>query len=130
MSISMVPAQKRPWRSQRPSLKRMAGRCVLDWGQRCGGQRAVGLRPQREQAAFHAGDPFAGRIRRGAMQAIISGAVQLRVAFARMPAVQRARRDVDPVQRLLRGMPHRAFAGAVARVENELSRHRRTGLGR
>ena len=45
------------------------------------------------------------------------------LAAGRLPAIQPARGDVDPVQRLLRRQPDRAFADGVARIENQFGFH-------
>ncbi len=75
MSSSMVPAQKRPWRSQRPSLKRMAGAACAtgESGVAASVPSACGFTENRplSMPAIHSPDASA----RGAMQAIISFAL-------------------------------------------------------
>jgi hypothetical protein len=87
MSSSMVPAHKRPWRSQRPSLKRMAGAACSTGASDVAASvpSACGLSEKRplSMPAIHS----PGASARGAMQAIISFAVHF--AWPPSPACQR-----------------------------------------
>ncbi len=67
--MTIVPAQKRPWRSARPSLKRMPARACATEATRCSGGVALpGQQPRHtEQPGFHRQQPAAvGRHRHAA----------------------------------------------------------------
>ena len=85
----------------------------------------AGLHP--EQAGLHRAQPAAGLARRDAAHHF-RGRPVIDAAAGGLPAIQLARRDVDPVQRLLRCQPDRAFADGVAGIENQFRFHGGQGV--
>ncbi|MNP13563.1 hypothetical protein D3C76_1058490 [compost metagenome] len=84
---------------------------------------AVGLGLELEDAAFHAGDPALAAA--GDAGQHLVALPDLVLAIGRLPAVQLAGGNVDPVQGLFAGVPHGAFAGAVAGVDDQFTVHGR-----
>src|SRR6185369_12575804 len=111
-----------------PVVEPHLGPRVIDGRDARASQRAIRIGVQVKYTRFHCADPAAAGMRSDGADHLWRGPVA-HVPGSRVPLVKTARRNVDPVQRLLRRQPHRAFADGVARVEDQFGPHQSDSNG-
>ncbi|MNM99703.1 hypothetical protein D3C81_1122700 [compost metagenome] len=105
-----------------PIVETHAALGMVDGAEQVAGKAAIGLGFKLEDAAFHAGDPAPLSARDAGEHLVALPGLMVAI---RLPAMQLACRNVDPVQGLFGGVPHGAFAGAVAGVDDQFAVHGR-----
>lgn len=100
-----------------------AGLGVLHVAEQPAVQAAVRLGLELENAAFHARNPALTAAGDAGQHLVALPALVF--AIGRLPAMQLASGNVYPVQGLFTGVPHRAFAGTVAGVDDQFAVHGR-----
>ncbi|MNO75466.1 hypothetical protein D3C76_665130 [compost metagenome] len=99
-----------------------AAQGMFDTTEQTAVEAAIGLGFEGEDAALHPCNPaLFGACDAGQHFVTLPGVV----GTVRLPAMQLAGGDIDPVQGLFGGVPHRALAGTVAGVDDQFAIHGR-----